>query len=69
MALTSEHISVLAGRNWTEVTNTSFAFSLQNTLDVRLEYSFVNDPAIKLRAFLGISEILNDLQQSIFIRP
>jgi len=66
--LTPEHITIESGRSWKEITNTSFSYSIQNTTDVRVEYSFIDNASISRGFFLNPSDYIEDLQQSVYVR-
>lgn len=68
MGVITDHIAIQPGREWTAIQNTTFSFDIQNTLDVRLEYSFINDSTISRALFLNISDFIRSVQQTIYVR-
>ena len=66
MTLSTEYVEVPKGSAWTPILNTSDSFSVQNTANVLMEYSFTN--AMAFGSYLTPYTILNGLRQTVYVR-
>ena len=67
MILRTEPIDIPAGEDWTLIAlNTDFAFSIQNTAEVMMEYSFTD--GISRGSYLTPYTIIADIRQDIYVR-
>ena len=64
--LATEYKEVSNGESWTEIPNTSRSFSIQNTAEVLMEYSYTD--GIKKGGYLTPYTEIFGIKQSIFLR-
>jgi len=66
MTLSTEYLDVLSGEDWTKVDNIGTAFSIQNTAEVLMEYSFTD--SIKQGSYLTPYTVIADIRQTVYVR-
>lgn len=64
--LSTEPMDIPAGNGWTPIENTKFAFSIQNTAEVMMEYSFTN--GVERGSYLTPFTVITDIRQTIYVR-
>lgn len=66
MTLSTEYLDVPNGEDWTKVDNVGTAFSIQNTAEVLMEYSFTD--GIKQGSYLTPYTVIADIRQAVYVR-
>jgi len=64
--LTTDYLDIPKGSTWTEIPLTTDSFSLQNTANVLMEYSFT--AGVQHGSYLTPYTVLNGIRQSVYVR-
>ncbi len=64
--LATEFAEIANGEAWTPITNTSRSFSIQNTAEVLMEYSFTD--GVAKGSYLTPYTVVHGIKQTIYLR-